>query len=391
MKKDIARRHPLIHKRLVIFSGVAHYPTEAGYLAHRGFVREIDLWARIFERILIITRSGSGQPLADDVNYSEKNISIIRLPAPANTDGIPGKIKLGLYAPIWAWQSLKQLSPDDVLLARGPDSIGFLGWLVSRFNGLPRFAKYADQWDGFAGEPLGYRLQKMCYRRRSFGGPVMIYGASDPQRPHLIPFFTSGISCEEWERAGVQIERRVEAPPYRLLFVGRFVHFKGIDILLDALKILNNQRDDLVLDLVGDGPELPAIRKQIARYRLTNVTLHGWLGADELSAYYAQAHLFVHPSRKEGFGKVLIEAMTYGLPIVGADVGVSRELVEKNCCGFLFKNGDSIQLASKIDLLLSSETHRYKFGTNGRSTSRNLVLEQLEQRYRDFVGRALHL
>lgn len=219
----------------------------------------------------------------------------------------------------------------------------------------------------------------------------MIYGALDERRPHLIPFFTSGISQTEWEQAESLIKNRIDPPPFRLLFVGRFVHFKGIDILLDALKILNKQRGDLVLDLIGDGPEQSAIRDRITHHHLTNVNLHGWLGSEELSLRYAQAHIFVHPSRKEGFGKVLMEAMSYGLPVVGANVGVSQELVEKNGCGLLFQNGDPADLACKIAFLLSSDTLRREFAANGRKMSIKLVLESLEQRYRDFVSENLHL
>jgi glycosyltransferase involved in cell wall biosynthesis len=391
MRTDSAPNNSHIKKRLVVFSGVAHHATEAGYIAHRGFVREIDIWARIFEQVLVVTRTGLGQVLADDVAYVEKNISVFCLPAPANTDGFLGKMKLAFYTPLWIWQSCIMLASRDVIMARGPDSIGFLGWLVSRFNRWPRFAKYADQWEGFAGEPLGYRIQKMFYRARNFGGPVMIYGALDDHCPHLVPFFTSGISRAEWEQAGSLIKQRTNPPPFRLLFVGRFVYFKGIDILLDALSILNDQRSDLVLDLVGDGPERLAIENRIKHLQLTNISLHGWLGPQELSLRYAQAHIFVHPSRKEGFGKVLMEAMSFGLPVVGADIGVSRELVKKNRCGLLFQNGDPNDLACQIDFLLSSDSFREEFATNGRRTSFNLLLEDLEQRYCDFVSENLHL
>jgi glycosyltransferase involved in cell wall biosynthesis len=392
MTKNIGPIASPYKRCLVVFSGVAHHSTESGYIAHRGFVREIDIWARIFQQVLVVTRTGSGQVLPDEVAYAEKNISIYCLPAPDNTDGIPGKLKLALYTPLWIWQSRKMLSPGDVIMARGPDSVGFLGWLVSRFTQLPRFAKYADQWENFPGEFPGYRLQKMFYRSKKFGGPVMIYGELDQRRPHLVPFFTSGVSQAEWEDAKSLIEdQRTNLPPIRFLFVGRFVFFKGIDILLDAWKDLNERHDDLVLDLVGDGPELSSIRDRIARLQLTNVHLHGWLGPKELSQFYSRANFFIHPSRKEGFGKVLLEAMSYGLPIVGADVGVSRELVEKNRCGLLFRNGDAVDLAHQIDFLLSSDSLRHEFTINGRRTSRNFVLENLEKQYIDFVSRHLQV
>ncbi len=376
-------------KRLVVFSGVTHHLTKTGFVAHRGFVREIDIWAHLFDQVLVITRMGSDLVLADNVPYAEKNISIQILPAPFITDGWIGKIKLAYYAILWVWLCLPLISKNDVIMARGPDSIGFLGYIVSRFKRVPRFAKYADQWESFPGEPLGYRIQKMFYRSKSFGGPVMIYGASDSRHPNWVPFFTSGISKAEWEQAGDFIQKRPAPPPFRLLFVGRFVYFKGIDILLQALTILNAKRNDIVLDLVGDGPEKLNILALIEKNKLKNVTLHGWLGPADLSKRYEQAHIFVHPSRKEGYGKVLVEAMSYGLPIVGADVGVSRELVEKNGSGVLFQSNNAIDLAKQIVVVLSSDNLRKNLSLNGRSISQGIVLENLEKRYQDFVN--IHL
>jgi glycosyltransferase involved in cell wall biosynthesis len=354
-------------------------------VAHRGFVREVDIWARIFDQVLVVTRLTHAPELADDVAYSEENISFHFLPSPDNTDGPAGKAKLLFYAPVWVRHGFRLLTSRDTIMARGPDSIGFLGWLVSRFKNLPRFAKYADQWENFAGEPAGYRLQKLFYRSPSFGGPVMIYGASNSQHPHWVPFFTSGVSKAEWDQAGDLIAKRPSPPPYRLLFVGRFVYFKGIDVLLQALLLLNRKRNDIVLDLVGDGHERTHFQGLIDKHDLRNVTFHGWLGPVELSKRFAQAHVFVHPSRKEGYGKVLVEAMSYGLPIVGADVGVSRELVEKNGCGLIFRSNNAIDLSNQIEALLSSNDLRSRLGENGRCVSRSLLLEDVEQRYRDFT------
>lgn len=374
-----------IKKRLVVFSSVEHHLTESGIVAHGGFVREIDIWAKIFEKIIVITKRGFGNVLADEVGYSSDNVCLVYLPSPANTNGLFGKIKLAFYIPIWVINSIKQLSASDVIMARGPEAIGFLGWFVTRFRKLPRFAKYVNQWEDYPNEPIGYRIQKKIYRNGNFGGPVMIYSSYDAKRPHLFPFFPIGISRLEWDQIGTQIERRVAPPPYRLLFVGRFVYIKGVDILLDALKILNEKRDDLLVDLVGDGPLRNDIEKKISNDNLTNVRLHGWLSKNDTSHFYSRAHLFIHPSRIEGFGKVLIEAMNYGLPIVGSNLQVSKELVEKDQCGLLFDNGNAIHLAEKIEEILSTKINMQSLGINGRLVSGKFLQEQLEDRYREFI------
>jgi len=375
--------------RLVIFSGVSHHRLDEKIIAHRGFVREVDIWARIFDEVLVVSRLVSGPAAADAVPYAEKNIHQHFLSGPHNTDGLSGKLQLAFAGPAWLFESLRLLRKADILMARGPDSIGFLGWLVSRFTSLSRFAKYADQWENFPNEPLGYRLQKIFYRSATFGGPVMIYGAADEHYPHWVPFFTSGVSRAEWEAAGQSIVGRRHPPPYRLLFAGRLVYFKGADVLLQAMKHLQDEGLPVLLDLVGDGPERGKLESLVSEYGLRNVTLHGWLGSQALAERYANAHIFVHPSRKEGFGKVLVEAMSYGLPIVGADVGVSRELVQKNQCGVLFQSENVFELAASIKCLMASPDLMRAFSNNGRQVSQEMLLESLESRYLDFAANRL--
>lgn len=377
--------------RLVIFSGVSHHCLDERIIAHRGFVREVDIWARIFTDVLVVSRLGSGPAAADAVPYAEKNIHLHFLSGPQNTDGLSGKLRLALAGPAWLVEGLRLLRTGDILLARGPDSIGFLGWLVSRFTSLPRFAKYADQWENFPGEPPGYRLQKMFYRSRTFGGPVMIYGAADERYPHWVPFFTSGVSRAEWYAAGQAISGRPQSPPYRLLFAGRLVYFKGADILLQAMKRLQDEGLPVLLDLVGDGPEREKLEALIVEHGLRNVTLHGWLGLQALAERYTNAHIFVHPSRKEGFGKVLVEAMSYGLPIVGADVGVSRELVQKNQVGLLFQNENAVDLADQIKKMINSDDLIDRFSGKGRQLSQSMLLEGLEERYCEFIVKTMKL
>lgn len=179
-------------------------------------------------------------------------------------------------------------------MARGPDSLGFLGGILARIKGLPRFAKYADQWQPFRGEPLGYRLQKAFYRGPWFGGRVQIYGNPDPCRPHLVTFFTSSLSENEWLQAGEYIAQRVLAPPWRILFCGRFVAAKGIDVLLRALKVLLESGVSVELALVGDGGGNEAIGGvELLLGIQDRVVFHGWLARDALLDQYRRAHLFL--------------------------------------------------------------------------------------------------
>lgn len=378
----------LINKsRLVVFSSVSHFVNHC-VIAHAGFVKEIDLWAKIFDRVLIVTIKDPGMPTEDAIPYKASNIDFFWLSGSIYTSGIFGKIRLLTRFPGWIIHSAKVLLADDILMARGPDSIGFLGFILGKLKRLPHFAKYADQWQNFAGEPLGYRLQKMVYRSRFFGGPVQIYGTIDSERPHLVPFFTSSISSADWIEASELMKERPVAPPFRLLFVGRLAKAKGVDVIIQAMDRLNKAGYNVRLDIVGEGPEAKNLASLSQSLGLTNsIQFSGNLGWESLKLKYASSHCFIHASRKEGFGKVIIEAMTFALPIIATDVGVSREILQPPEFGVIVKPNNPEVIATQVMEMIDQYPEYVSIGNSGRVHAKKYLLDNVEVLYKDFIDK----
>jgi glycosyltransferase involved in cell wall biosynthesis len=377
--------------RLLVFSGVHHHLENGQTIAHAGFVREMDVWAGLFEQVLIIAPNSDTAPKADDIPYAKKNIELFTLCQAFSSDGLIGKLRLFLQLPKWLIKTNKLIKPDDVIMARGPDSIGFLGYLVTRYRKNIRFAKYADQWENFEGEPKGYRLQKTFYKARSFGGLVQIYGPNDPKRPHLVPFITSSINQQEWLNAdpSTYIHRRPH-DPFRLLFVGRLVYAKGVDILLQSVNELIKNGYNLILTIVGDGPESKELASLADSLQISSsINFTGRLGWADLKKFYESADLFIHPSRKEGFGKVMIEAMTYALPIIGADVGISRQILGENKAGIIIQSESVEALVSNIKEVIENYGQAQEMGLRGRKLAEKYLLDRLESRYQEFINQLL--
>lgn len=154
--------------------------------------------------------------------------------------------------------------------------------------------------------------------------------------------------------------------PVNLLFVGRLVKQKGLDVLIAALAKL-----DLALRwrliLVGDGPEWPAIAGEAARLGLADkLELRGWVRKEELPAIYRAGDIFVLPSRDEGMANALLEAMAAGLPVVGTRVAGTGEVVIQGETGLLVAPEDADALAAALDALIRDESRRAAFGREGR-------------------------
>jgi glycosyltransferase involved in cell wall biosynthesis len=137
-----------------------------------------------------------------------------------------------------------------------------------------------------------------------------------------------------------------------LLFVGRLVSDKGLDLLLDALARLAARGARPALTVVGSGPERePAQRRALELGLEEQVRFAGPLSGEELAATYRRHRIVVIPSRyHEPFGIVALEGIACGCAVVASEGGGLRDAVGP--CGRLFPNGDVAGLSRAIEELL---------------------------------------
>lgn len=155
----------------------------------------------------------------------------------------------------------------------------------------------------------------------------------------------------------------------RLLFVGRFSYYKGLDVLIDAMRLLPQ---DFTLLLVGDGEQREAIERRVESGGLTDrIRFAGRLDDDELACAYAAAHVLCLPSieRSEAFGVVLLEAMRAGRPAIATSVAGSgmADVLGDGQAGLLVPPADPRALADAITRLREAPELRNSLGTAGRA------------------------
>ena len=165
--------------------------------------------------------------------------------------------------------------------------------------------------------------------------------------------------------AATPVSSRSPAEP-TVLFVGRLVAYKGVDVLLRALKGLAVRTV-----IVGDGPCRASLEALAADLGVADrVTFAGPIPDDELLAWYRKADLFVLPSvsRQEAFGMVQIEAMLSGLPVVSTALPTGVPWVNQHGrTGLVVPPGDPAALRAALDALAGSPAERRRLGAQGRA------------------------
>jgi glycosyltransferase involved in cell wall biosynthesis len=163
---------------------------------------------------------------------------------------------------------------------------------------------------------------------------------------------------------------RVPAPPerpFRLILVGLKTPSKGQEDAIRAVGLLRGRERDVRLTLVGHSS--PAYALHLGR-------LAREVGADDVVdfvdftedryRYFQQSHAALMCSRSEAFGRVTVEAMKLGLPVIGADRGGTPELVRDRETGLLYPHGDPSALAERIDRLYRDRELRERLGSDAR-------------------------
>jgi glycosyltransferase involved in cell wall biosynthesis len=216
--------------------------------------------------------------------------------------------------------------------------------------------------------PFGW-LQKRAFRRADAAYACSettraVMRAKNFDKPMaIIPF---GVDTELFRPQLVN-----KTDPEQMLtigYVGRMLPGKGLNILATAISRLGSTNWKLLV--VGDGPERTPFEQRLRDLRLTDrVEFIGAVNYDEVPAIFQKIDVLVMPTQttmriREQFGRVLVEAMASGVPVIGSTSGAIPEVI--GAAGLVVPEGDAVALAEALDRLLSDPALRRKLAGAGR-------------------------
>jgi glycosyltransferase involved in cell wall biosynthesis len=275
---------------------------------------------------------------------------------------------------------------------------GHIGWLLKRVFGIPYLISLrGGDVPGF--KPHGYekhytRVKPLVkYLWDDCDALVAVSQGLRDQTLNIhqdlnkqITVIPNGVDLDEF--------KPVSSPsgnPFTILVVSRLIRRKGIEYLLDAVRLLRERSTQPVqLLIAGDGLFREGLKRRVKENNLENiVTFLGSIPHEKLPAIYQQADLFCLPSLAEGMANVILEALASGLPIIATKTSGSLELVHPEVNGLLVQKADPADLMEKILILLNDPLKRRDFGQKSREMAKQfswpMVTGMYEKIYKQIV------
>jgi len=280
---------------------------------------------------------------------------------------------------------------DPILIKQVAQLAPAIGYVHIFYPVCPGLGKLYRRTDQVCTRPYGLGCIPMIYLQRcaSARHPMNVYNIMHSTKQYLEAYHSLPyvIVASEYMKDlmiqnGIEAER-VEILPYFIpippesevsppdatcqdvMFAGRLDYEKGVPYLLEALRLIPPPHQLLI---AGDGSLSQEYRQLAENMGVADrVKFLGWLSNDELKAAYQRCAVTVMPTiMPEPFGKVGVEAMANGRPVVAFDVGGISDWLKDGYNGFLVPARDVKQLAAKINQLLTDIDLAAKLGSNGR-------------------------
>lgn len=150
-----------------------------------------------------------------------------------------------------------------------------------------------------------------------------------------------------------------------LIYVGELCHRKNVKVLIKALSLIKGREGKVVLDVIGHGRDRWTL-EDYAREKRVNVKFHGSQPMNKVADYMMKADVLVLPSRHDGWGAVVNEALSMGLFVICSDHVGARYLINKlaiwggelgNYCGLPFRSDDAEDLKNRIEICMGKKNY----------------------------------
>lgn len=352
-------------KTLVVLSHKLFHDTPRGPETTGAFTIQMDALAPYFERVILCV------PIVDESGFHGIGITAPNVQFHP-FEAYQGRLDFLYTAHDIRREMLKALGQADLALAIMPGYAGVLGSILCHRRRLPLFQWVVSHWS----QNVIARRQERAFVHRlvaAVAAPFLDKIIICLTR-HTLTFYTGRIlyntnqphhhvrisSSIQASDCCIQVPSSTLKPPVRLLFVGRLSREKGVKYLLEAVAQLREEEQLVEVHLVGTGTLEATLHQEMKALALEElVHFHGFVPhSDRLFQLYRNSDVFILPSLQEQQGKVLLEAMSQGLPIIATNVGGIPTVIQDQENGLLVPPADPQAISQAVQQMIQNAALR---------------------------------
>lgn len=369
----------------VIITHVPHITEQNQYFAYAPYVREMNIWIKQLDKVVIVAPESKSNKTAIDIHYEHKNIEFV---AVAGFDVLDLKSIFStiLKTPGICWKIFSAMQKADHIHLRCPGNMGLLASFIQiLFPKKIKTAKYAGNWDSKSKQPLSYQLQKWILSNTFLtrNMQVLVYGQWEGSSKNIKPFFTA--TYNEVDKSAIvpkDLKQKI-----RFVFVGALVSGKNPLYGIQLVEALHKIGFDVALTLYGEGAERNKLEQYIGQNNLGNIiSLEGNQPQDTLKKAYQQSHFVILPSASEGWPKAVAEGMFWGCVPVATKVSCVPFMLEYGNRGVLLEMVLEKDV-NQLEILLANEANYGSKMQKASDWSRKYTLDVFEQEIKKLMKR----
>ena len=360
-------------KKLVVISHTLHAQNKDKQIVGWGpTISEINYLSNHWEEVVHVACFTEESSDASMLPYTNTNIRFRTIPTFGGA-GFIEKLSVFTSALTIILIVLKEVKGASHVQIRVPMGIGV--YVLPLFLFIPRefilWVKYANNW-GHVSNSLGYRFQRWFLDKNFLKCPVTINGFWPSQKKHLKSFENPCITNEQFE-FGKTIDKSFDNK-LRVVFAGRIEAAKGIDLLMQVLETLPQDRFE-EWTFIGEGPMKEAL-KNLTNQLKRNAKFPGFMSQSEVHRYLANANILILPSKSEGFPKIVAEAWNYQVIPLVSPVGSLPHYLEHGKNGFMMDTVSKKSLNTAFEQLLKlTPQELQEIAQNGQELAHKFTFE----------------
>ena len=360
-----------------IITHVPHILEQNQYFAYAPYVREMNIWAKYVDKLILVAPKSKFRKTSIDINYEHENIDFVAIES-FDVLSLRSFLITILKIPKIGWQIYSAMQKADHIHLRCPGNIGLLGSLVQiLFPNKTKTAKYAGNWDSKSRQPLSCRLQKWILNNTFLtrNMQVLVYGEWEGSTKNIKPFFTA--TYNETHKSPIILKDLKNQISF--IFVGALVSGKRPLYAIQLVETLYKKGYDVALNLYGEGMERNKLEEYISQNNLEKiVSLKGNQNQDTIKKGYEASYLVILPSDSEGWPKAIAEGMFWGCVPIATTVSCVPFMLDYGNRGVLL-DMDLEKDTLQMEILLKNEVDYKSKSEKASDWSRQYTLDVFEE------------